>query len=135
LEVETVLGGSKRLAEAAGRDIASGLPVRGYEMHLGDTGGPGLARPMLELGSRYDGAASPDGRVAGCYLHGLFAADQFRRAFLARLGPRLGTGATAPAYDATIERVLDDLAGHLEQHLDIAALLAAARQPRLSQAA
>ena len=135
LEVETVLGGSKRLAETAGHDIASGLAVRGYEMHLGDTGGPGLARPMLELGGRPDGAASPDGKIAGCYLHGLFAADQYRRAFLARLGPRLGAGATAPDYEARIERVLDDLAGHLEQHLDITALFTAARPPRLSRAA
>ncbi|HEX3953018.1 MAG TPA: cobyric acid synthase, partial [Stellaceae bacterium] len=35
LDVETVLGGDKRLLETAGHDIASGAPVRGYEMHLG----------------------------------------------------------------------------------------------------
>ena len=64
------------------------MKVRGYEMHLGVTSGPGLARPMLDLGGRPDGAVSPDGRVAGCYLHGLFAGDAFRRAFLARLGAR-----------------------------------------------
>ena len=48
--------------------------------------GPGAARPMLRLGDRRDGAVSRDGRVAGCHLHGLFASDAFRRAFLARLG-------------------------------------------------
>ncbi|HEY1068571.1 MAG TPA: hypothetical protein VGE52_20775, partial [Pirellulales bacterium] len=32
-----------------------------------------------------DGGASRDGRVWGCYLHGLFANDSFRRAWLASL--------------------------------------------------
>jgi len=131
LEVDTVLGGEKLLGEAAGTEIASGMPVRGYEIHLGTTGGPGLARPMLDLGGRPDGAVSADGMVAGCYLHGLFASDPFRRAFLARLGVAGG----AVAYEAMIESVLDRLADHLEQHLDLAALLAAARPPRLTRAA
>ena len=131
LDIETVIAGRKRLCEAVGTEIASALPVRGYEMHLGITTGPGLARPMLELAGRPDGAISPDGRVAGCYLHGLFAADAFRRAFLARLGAASGNS----AYDTMIDRVLDDLADHLEQSLDIAALLAASRPPRLSRAA
>jgi adenosylcobyric acid synthase len=131
LAVDTVLGGNKCLAEAAGLDIASGTPVRGYEMHLGATTGPGCARPMLALGARSDGAVSADGRVAGCYLHGLFASDPFRRAFLARLGAAGGDF----AYEATVEATLDALAGHLERHLDLVALLAVARPPRLSRAA
>jgi len=130
LAVETVLGGNKLLAEAAGLAIASGTPVHGYEMHLGTTTGPGTAHPMLDLGGRPDGAVSADGRVAGCYLHGLFASDPFRRTFLARLGAE-----STIEYDAMIERVLDDLALHLERHLDLAALLAAARPPRLTRAA
>jgi adenosylcobyric acid synthase len=130
LEVETVLGGDKLLTEAAGVEIASLMPVRGYEMHQGMTTGPGLARPMLKLDGRPDGAVSADGRVAGCYLHGLFASDPLRRAFLARLGVRASI-----EYDAMIERVLDELAGHLEQHLDLGTLLAAARPPRLTRAA
>ena len=131
LDIETVLGGDKRLVETEGAEIASGAPVRGYEMHLGVTTGPGLARPMLDLGGRPDGAVSADGRVAGCYLHGLFASDPFRRAFLGRLGIEAG----AVAYDAMIERVLDGLADHLERHLDVAALLGAARPPRFTRAA
>src|SRR6266851_3543176 len=131
LDIKTVLGGDKRLVETAGSEIASGAAVRGYEMHLGVTSGPGLGRPMLDLGGRPDGAVSADGRVGGCYLHGLFTSDPFRRAFLARLGAVGGM----VAYDATVERVLDGLADHLEQHLDLAALLAAARPPRLTRAA
>ncbi len=135
LEVETVLGGDKRLLDAAGREILSGMAVRGYEMHLGMTTGPGAARPMLELDGRPDGAISPDGRVAGCYLHGLFASDPFRRAFLARLGARLGAAGGTIDYESMIEAVLDNLADHLERHLDLDGLLAAARPPRLIRAA
>jgi len=132
LDIATVLAGDKRLAETTGTEIATGMPVRGYEMHLGATTGPGLARPMLDLGGRPDGAISASGRVAGCYLHGLFASDAFRRAFLARLGVE---GDDGVAYDAVIETTLDGLADHLERHLDLAALLAAARPPRLIRAA
>jgi adenosylcobyric acid synthase len=131
LDIETALGGDKRLAETAGSEIASGMPVRGYEMHLGITHGGGLARPMLDLGGITDGAVSIDGKVAGCYLHGLFASDPFRRAFLARLGI---AGSTIE-YDAMIETVLDGLADHLERYLDLEALLAASRPPLLTRAA
>jgi adenosylcobyric acid synthase len=131
LDIETVLGHGKRLAQAEGRDVATATPVRGYEMHLGVTTGPGLARPMLDLDGRPDGAVSVDGRVAGCYLHGLFASDPFRHAFLARLGAAAGT----VAYDQMIETALDGLADHLERYLDLATLLAAARPPYLIRAA
>ena len=124
LEVETELGGDKTLTEADGVEVASGQAVRGYEMHVGTTRGPGLARPMLELAGKPAGAVSADGRVMGCYLHGLFAADGFRHAFLSRLKARAASGL---AYETEIEATLDALAEHLETHLDLDALLAAAR--------
>jgi len=131
LDIETVLGGDKRLVQVEAREVMTGAPVRGYEMHLGMTTGPGLARPMLELDGHADGAVSADGRITGCYLHGLFASDAFRRAFLARLGAE----GSAIAYEPMIESVLDRLADHLERHLDIEELLAATRPPRLTRAA
>jgi adenosylcobyric acid synthase len=73
-------------------------------------------------GGRLDGAISPDGRVAGAYVHGLFADDRQRAAWLAWLG-----AGSEIAYEATIERTLDKLADHCEAHLDCEALLAAAR--------
>ncbi|HZT89161.1 MAG TPA: cobyric acid synthase CobQ, partial [Stellaceae bacterium] len=130
-DIATVLGGEKRLTAAAGVDVASGARVRGYEMHVGITTGPGLARPMLRLGGRDDGCASADGRVAGCYLHGLFASDAFRAAFLRRLGAAPGD----ILYEAQVKETLDRFAEHLERSLDLAALLAAARPPRLKEAA
>jgi adenosylcobyric acid synthase len=120
LDVETVLTGDKRLRQVEGRACAGGETVRGYEIHIGLTRGPDCARPMLELAGRPDGALSTGGKVMGCYLHGLFAADDFRRAFLERLGARDRHG---PAYDQGLETTLDALAGHLEAHLDLDRLL------------
>jgi adenosylcobyric acid synthase len=131
LDIDTVLTGTKRLAETTGVEFATGMPVRGYEMHLGETVGPGLERPMLHLADGPDGSVSADGLVAGCYLHGLFASDPFRRAFVTALGARPGE----IAYEHQIETTLDALADHLERNLDLAALLAAARPPRLRRAA
>jgi adenosylcobyric acid synthase len=131
LDINTMLSDQKRLGLVSGTEIASGAPVSGYEMHLGQTTGAGLARPMLRLGAHDDGMVSADGRVAGCYLHGLFASDAFRRAFLARLG-------TAPsdlAYETMVDATLDKLADHLAASLDLDRILAAARPPRLTKAA
>jgi adenosylcobyric acid synthase len=125
LDIETELSGDKTLSEAEGKELASEEPVRGYEMHVGATLGADLARPMLELAGRPEGAVSTDGRVMGCYLHGLFAADGFRSAFLNRLRTRAISGV---AYEDGIERTLDNLAEHLEAHLDLDALLKAARR-------
>ncbi|MFQ6018716.1 MAG: cobyric acid synthase [Kiloniellaceae bacterium] len=127
LDIETDLSPAKRLAAAEGVDLASGEAVRGYEMHMGKSRGPGLDRPMLRLSGRPEGAVSHDRRVMGCYLHGLFAADGFRHAFLRRLKDRAASGV---AYEAEVERILDRLADHLEAHLDLDRLLAAARTRR-----
>ncbi len=128
LELETVLAGDKRLAAVEGKDARDGLAVRGYEMHLGRTTGPDTARPLLLLANGPEGAVSADGRVTGCYVHGLFAADAFRHAFLSRLRNRQSSGLV---YEAEVEATLDRLAEHLAAHLDLDGLLdlAASRQP------
>jgi adenosylcobyric acid synthase len=131
LDIETILGGCKRLAGVDGIELSSGMPVSGYEMHLGTTTGPDLARPMLRLAGGDDGCASRDGRVAGCYLHGLFTSDLFRRAFLGVLG----ADTSEIVYRQHIEETLDALAEHLERSLDLPALLAVARPLRLKRAA
>ena len=128
LDIETVIRGEKTLNETTGTELATGEAVKGYEMHIGETAGAGLDNPWLRLeddntGGRAEGARSNDGRVMGTYLHGLFASDNFRHAFLQRLG--LG-GYQGAAYDAEVEQTLDALADHLEAHLDLDALLAAA---------
>ena len=124
LDVETVMGRAKHLVRAQGHACEGGEAVAGYEMHMGRTTGPDTARPLLTLAGKPEGARSGDGRVMGCYLHGLFAADGFRRAFLAGLKGRERAGI---AYDALVEQTLDALGAHLEAHLDLDRLLEVAR--------
>ena len=120
LDVETTLLADKTLRQAHGRDVESGLAVAGYEIHLGRSEGADTARPMLHLRDRADGAVSADGRVRGCYLHGLFAADPYRHDFLARLRPgRAGEH----AFERGIDAVLDEFADQLGREIDLARLL------------
>ena len=120
LEIETVLSPEKHLGECTGTHLESGLEVRGYEIHLGNSDGPDHQRPFLHINGLPDGARSPDGRVAGCYLHGLLTSDRFRHAFLSALRPRADSGLV---YDELVDRTLDGLAGHLESNLDLDRML------------
>ncbi len=124
LDVATVLTSEKVLRSVTGAELRSGAEIAGYEMHVGRTDGPGTARPMLRLGTRPDGAVSADGRIMGCHVHGIFAGDAFRRAFLERLG---GSADATLAFEARVESALDALADHCETHLDVAGLLEIAR--------
>jgi len=127
LDVETVLRPTKTLRVEQARHAATGERVAGYHMHMGETLGPDRARPFAHVGAAAEGAVSADGRTMGTYLHGLFAADGFRRAFLGR--------AASPdlAYETGIEAALDGLARHLETHLDLDALLALAEPVERAQ--
>ena len=125
LDLDTELAGAKQLAEVRGTDRSTGQPVRGYEMHVGATTGPATSAPMLDLDGRRDGAVSADGKVMGCYLHGLFASDAFRAAFLERLGGRAASGL---AWERQIDATLDALAEHLESSLDLDAILRMSRR-------
>jgi adenosylcobyric acid synthase len=126
LDVTTVLTGEKRLEQVSAVLTLDGssAAVTGYEMHMGRTTGPATARPLLRLpDGRVDGAVSPDGRIAGLYLHGLFAADAARAAWLTQLG----APPAARNHDAGVEAALDALADHLEAHMAIDRMLSLAR--------
>ena len=93
-------------------------------MHMGVTEGPDRARPFARLADgSSEGAVSADGRVIGTYVHGLFADDRQRAAWLARFG----AGPANIAYEDMVERTLDALAAHLAAHLDLDRLLKLAR--------
>jgi adenosylcobyric acid synthase len=123
LDVETTLTGEKRLEPAQGETF-DGAPFSGYEMHMGETLGADCTRAFAQLtdGAK-DGAMSPDGRVIGTYVHGLFADDRQRGAWLARFA----AGTPQIAYDSSVDAILDRLADHLEAHVDIDRLLTISR--------
>ncbi|WP_408640088.1 cobyric acid synthase [Devosia ureilytica] len=120
LDVETVLAPTKQLRSEAAVHLGSGEALSGYHMHMGVTAGPDRNRAFARVGTEPEGSVSVDGRVMGTYLHGLFAADGFRRAFLGQ--------AASPdlAFEAGVDLALDGFANHLETHIDIDRLLALA---------
>ncbi|MEF2550786.1 cobyric acid synthase [Aurantimonas sp. A2-1-M11] len=121
LDVETVMEPEKTVREVAVTS-PDGAPLDGYEIHLGRTIGPDCARPVCLIDGAPDGATSPDGRVFGTYLHGLFGADGWRRDFLARFGLTSTAG-----YRTGVESALDDIAEELEQVVAVDRLLDLAR--------
>ncbi|WP_170522990.1 cobyric acid synthase [Ruegeria arenilitoris] len=125
LDVETVMSGEKRVELQSAQALPGGEPVTGYEIHMGRTQGPDTARAWLQVEGRPEGAASRDGRVLGSYLHGIFASDAFRASYLQRFGAR-----SELAYEDSVEQTLESLADHLEQHMDLDALLSLAAEPR-----
>ena len=123
LNVETTLVADKRLEPTHGT-TGDGIPFSGYEMHMGVTEGPDRARSFACLADgSSEGAISPDGRVIGTYIHGLFVDDQQRSAWLTRFA----AGRTTIRYDALVDETLDRLAAHLAAHIDLDLLLKLSR--------
>jgi adenosylcobyric acid synthase len=77
---------------------------------------------LLSLDGMPEGACA--GRVAGSYVHGLFASDAYRAQWLA--GLRAGRSAGI-SYDAQVEATLDRLAEHIGAAVDLDRLLGLAR--------
>jgi adenosylcobyric acid synthase len=118
--VRAGVGAGARTGVGAG---VGAVPFAGYEMHVGSTTGAGAGRPFLRFSDgSTDGATSADGRVAGCYVHGLFGVTAARAALVSLIG-------AAPSMDdhaARVDAALDEIAGVLESCLDITALAAIA---------
>ncbi|HEY4077920.1 MAG TPA: cobyric acid synthase [Rhizomicrobium sp.] len=126
LDVETVMAQTKTVGLRTGACSRYGATVEGYEIHMGETRGTDTSRPFLHIDGRPDGAVSADGQIEGSYLHGLFASDSFRHAWLASL--RTGYKSDMN-FDGQVDAALDDIACQLESALDIHTLLALAERP------
>lgn len=153
LPLETAFAKEKRTVRVRGTVVAGeadaiGQPVEGYEIHMGATTGVdnvagvrGWIRLEAEAngrdrlkgsndanphegGARLEGAATPDGRIWGTYVHGIFDNDGFRRAWLngIRRDKGLDPLGAETAYRDGREAAFDRLADHVRRHLDIPAI-------------
>jgi adenosylcobyric acid synthase len=130
LDVETVLEGDKMLVDIFGKSADGTAPFKGYEMHVGRTTGAACARPLLRFADgQNEGAVDGSGRIAGCYVHGLFSDDRQRDHWLRRMASQ----PSALAYESDVEATLDRLADHIERHIDCTRLLELARTPDLKE--
>ncbi len=117
LEMETTLASSKRLRRVEAELVSGRVNVSGYEIHMGQSSGPALARPMIRGRDWCDGVCTEDGQIMGTYLHGLFEADEAREQLLLWAG--LASVSVPMDYRQQREAAIDSLADVLEQHLDI----------------
>ncbi len=112
LDCETELEPEKQLRNVAGALSLPGTPaVAGYEIHMGVTRGPALARPAATLDGKPDGAISEDNAILASYCHGLFDIPEALSALLAWAGL---AGPQAVDYAARREADLERLAGAVE---------------------
>ncbi len=122
LPVETLMTGNKTLKEVTGWTALNPDTqafFSGYEMHMGVTTGKGTDHPLVHFDDGTpDGAVSQDGRVAGCYVHGLFAQNQARSALLSLLGAE----PSGQDYPSQVGAALDEIAKELERCLDTGSL-------------
>ncbi|MYE70380.1 MAG: cobyric acid synthase CobQ, partial [Gemmatimonadetes bacterium] len=131
LDVHTEMSGSKAVRPVEGHCVSTGLPVTGYEIHVGRTTGKACKLPMFDLDGRADGARSADGLIEGSYVHGVFTEDEFRSAWLGRAG---AAGRSSLDYGAAVEAALDAWADGVERAVDVDALLACAMSPSFHRA-
>jgi adenosylcobyric acid synthase len=149
LPVETTFATTKRTVRVRGEMLVSSGPlvrargsqIAAYEIHMGRTVDYGGVLPLAAIQDRsgravaeLDGSVSPDGLVAGTYLHGLFENDAVRHALVDELWSRRRGGAPASNRGLTpvrrslaIDREwqLDRLADAVRSSLDLRPLLAA----------
>lgn len=123
LSMVTVMMPDKTLRSASARHIASGLSLKGYEIHHGQTG-ESQRLDIIPVVQREDGEmiglGSRDGLIWGTYLHGIFDADEFRRWFIDTLRKRKGLaadGIVLRTYD--LEPAFNRLADLVRENLSI----------------
>ncbi len=131
LPVTTVLARDK-VTEAVRVGVAAWPNIEGdgYEIHMGRTTRDATCAPFARVRRSNgdlidDGAVSADGRIAGTYVHGLFANDALRHAFVrdararAGLAPPVRPVASGAARDARFDRLAD----HVRAALSLDTLL------------
>jgi adenosylcobyric acid synthase len=144
LPVVTIFAARKQTVQMQGVVLADrglfagarGLPVQGYEIHMGSTVGAAarvadpperaslvqIARRGTEASADCDGWITAEGWIAGTYCHGLFDNDALRHILLANLAARKGLARPVGGARWDREAMYDELAAVVRAHVDLAAI-------------
>ncbi|MFQ5559866.1 MAG: cobyric acid synthase [Nitrospinota bacterium] len=120
LSVNTTIKKCKETFQVKGVELETGISVRGYEIHMGESRGEG--KPVFSL-TRLGGSGPSvqdgerKGNVWGTYIHGLFENDAFRNLFLNKVRKRKGVAVSesrsifdrGPGYDALAHKMTENL--------------------------
>ena len=122
LEMETVIEQDKNLTRKSGIHQLSGKKVFGYEIHHGISSMSEF--PVLRFNDgTLCGQMERSEKIWGCYLHGIFESDEFRRWFIDNLRQRSGlqpVGEILAPYN--LEIAFDRLADCVRENVDMEAL-------------
>jgi adenosylcobyric acid synthase len=128
LPIATRFNQDKALYQVEATHKGTGLPVHGYEIHMGESRPLRPLTPFVRIRTRngqevelFDGAVEAGGRVWGCYVHGLFDSPDFRQRFLREVRAAFDLP-TPTSLAAGVGNPYDRLADGFEQHLDMALL-------------
>jgi adenosylcobyric acid synthase len=125
LPVDTMIAAIKQTRAVEGRFTIGDASFAGYEIHAGITTiDPGTASLLRFADGTLDGATACDGRIAGCYVHGLFDRADAR----AQLMIEIGAASDGLDRREAIDAALDRIAATLERELDVDALIAIAKE-------
>ncbi len=133
LPVTTVFEGEKATHQVTATVVtglgllegSAGSELKGYEIHMGKTGGnapcsPFHIRQRSGLGVDYnDGCIDSSGRTLGTYMHGLFHNNALRQGMLARLASWKGVSLPPASPEVDTSAEYDKLADFVRQHLDL----------------
>ncbi len=100
-----------------------GIPITGYEIHMGQTiARSGVVSPISLESSEQDGCVNSQGNVLGTYLHGIFENLNWTRQLMNNLrgkrGLRLKEDWTK-SYQELKDAEYDKLAEHVRTHVDL----------------
>ncbi|MGB3221784.1 MAG: cobyric acid synthase [Desulforhopalus sp.] len=119
LDMETVIERDKNLTRKSGIHKFSGKNIFGYEIHHGISSV--TQAPVLQFDDgTVCGQMERSEKIWGCYLHGLFDSDDFRRWFIDNLRQRSGIqpiGKIIAPYN--LEIAFDRLAACVRENVDM----------------
>ena len=119
IDVKTVLDQDKTLTRKDGIHVPSGQPVVGYEIHHGLTSSSEDALFTYDDGSSC-GITASGRNTWGCYLHGIFDSDLFRRWFVDSVRRRKNyPDYTGALYNYNLEPAFDRLADTVREGMDM----------------
>jgi adenosylcobyric acid synthase len=135
LDVSTTFSTEKARHRVSGTTVRGEIPLVGYEIHMGESQRGGGVHPFARLTRERDGAivadgaVSPDTRIMGTYVHGLFDSLPFTSDLVNRLRARRGFGPLSERswidHQAYLARRYDALADFLRGHLALDPIRAA----------
>jgi len=117
LDVVTTIQKEKKVRRLSATHLYDNKTVEGYEIHLGKTSGTDCDRPMFRINQKLEGAISSNYKIYGTYMHGFFN-NKGACEWLLSLCNQSNYQNDIVDYDLKIDEILDNLADHMERHLD-----------------